>query len=72
MTSVLHCYIYNYKCDHSFGSITERCWVLSKSVKLHDSGKGDDNCPEIMLDEMDDHGHGGKKDVRIRDKAEIR
>jgi hypothetical protein len=44
------------------------CWVQSESIKLLEGGKGDVNCLAKTLNEMSDHGQGGKKDVSIQDK----
>jgi hypothetical protein len=45
----------NDESDGCFGGVAERCWVQSEAVKLHDSGKGNDNCPAKTLDKMSDH-----------------
>jgi hypothetical protein len=46
-------------------------WVRGEFIRLHDGRKGDDNCPAKTLDEMGDHGQGGKKDVSIQDKDSV-
>ena len=61
-------YVANHKSDCGFSSLAKRCSVRRESVKLHDSGKGDDNRPAKTLNEVGDHAQRGKKNIGIQDE----